>query len=104
MGIGLGDVIDVGADEDQLAGAALAFGGSDSRLGAPDLAFEVVALAALCFQEFFFPGFKLLFEGLLPGQTRRNRSGWPGRSSAWKIRCDNWPGNTPGRRNSTPSG
>ena len=25
-------------------------------------------LAALCFQEFFFPGFKLLFEGLLPGQ------------------------------------
>ena len=31
-------------------------------------AFEVVALAALCFQEFFFPGFKLLFEGFLPGQ------------------------------------
>ena len=68
MGIGLGDVIDVAPHEDQLAGASLAFGGGDAGLGAPDLAFEVVALAALCFQEFFFPGFKLLFEGLLPGQ------------------------------------
>ena len=46
----------------------LRWGGGDAGLGAPDLAFEVVALAALCFQEFFFPGFKLLFEGLLPGQ------------------------------------
>ena len=67
-GIVAGDVLKVGAHEDQAAGAVLAFDGSDSRLGAPDLAFEVVALAALCFQEFFFPGFKLLFEGLLPGQ------------------------------------
>ena len=40
VGIGLGDVIDVGANEDQAAGTALAFGGGNPGLGAQDLAFE----------------------------------------------------------------
>ena len=33
-------MIEVGAHEDQAAGAALAFGGGNAGLGAPDLAFE----------------------------------------------------------------
>ena len=67
-GIVAGDVLQVGAQEDQASGALLAFGGGDSGLGALDLAFEVVALAALRVLQFFFPRFKLLLEGLLPGQ------------------------------------
>ena len=47
VGIGLSDMLEVGADKDQAAGAALAFGGGDAGLGAPDLAFEVVALTSL---------------------------------------------------------
>ena len=47
LGIVAGDMLQVGAHEDQAAGAALAFGGGDAGLGAPDLAFEVVALASL---------------------------------------------------------
>ena len=54
MGIGLGDVLDVGADENQAAGAALAFGGGDAGLGAPDLAFEDFFPVALGFQQLFF--------------------------------------------------
>ena len=39
-----------------------------------------------------------------PSNTPRIRGGWTGRSRAWKSRCDSWPGNTPRRRNSPPSG
>ena len=35
VGIGLSDMLEVGADKDQAAGAALAFGGGDAELGAP---------------------------------------------------------------------
>ena len=45
--VGLADAVDVGADQDQAAGAALAVGGGEARLGAADLAGEGVALAAL---------------------------------------------------------
>ena len=38
-GIVAGDVLQIGAHEDQAAGAALAFGGGNSGLGALDLAF-----------------------------------------------------------------
>ena len=37
-----------------------------------------------------------------PRNTPRIRGGWPGRSSAWKSRCDSWPGNTRGSRRSWP--
>ena len=47
VGIGLGDVLEVGTHEDQAAGAALAFGGGDAGLGAPNLFLQVVALASL---------------------------------------------------------
>ena len=46
-GIVAGDVLEVGAPEDQTAGAALAFGGGNAGLGAPDLAFEGVLPEAL---------------------------------------------------------
>ena len=64
-GIVAGEVLKVGAHEDQAACAALAFGGRDPRLGAQDLAFEVVALASLGLQQLFFPCFELPLEGLL---------------------------------------
>ena len=43
VGIGLGDVFHVGTDEDQASGAALAVGGADPDLGAPDLFLKVIA-------------------------------------------------------------
>ena len=64
-GIVAGDVLEVGAHEDQPAGAALALGGGDAGLGAPDLAFEGVLPNALGFQEFFFPFLQFLVQGLL---------------------------------------
>ena len=47
-------MLDVGADQDQAAGAALAVGGGEAGLGAADLAGEGVALAALGLLERFF--------------------------------------------------
>ena len=46
VGIGLGDVFHVGADENQASGAALAVGGADPDLSAPDLFLKVIALAS----------------------------------------------------------
>ena len=54
VGIGLGDVLHVGADEDQTAGAALAFGGGDAGLGAADMALESFFSEALGFEQLFF--------------------------------------------------
>ena len=68
IGIAAGDVLKVGAEKDQAAGTALAFGGGDAGLGAPDLAFEVVALASLGILQLFFPCLEILFQGLLAGQ------------------------------------
>ena len=68
VGIVAGDVFEVGAQEDQAAGALFAFGGGDSGLGALDLAFEVVALSSLSGEQFLFSGFELLFEGFLAGE------------------------------------
>ena len=67
-GIVASEVLEVGAHEDQAACAALAFGGGDPGLGAQDLAFEVVALAALCLQELFFLFLQLVLQGHLAGQ------------------------------------
>ena len=39
----------------------------DAGLGAPDLAFEVVALASLGILKLFFPCLELLVQGLLAG-------------------------------------
>ena len=58
-------MLEVGAHEDQAAGATLAFGGGDPGLGAPDLAFQVVALALLGLQQLFFPCLELLLKQLL---------------------------------------
>ena len=58
-------MLEVGAHEDQAAGAALAFGGGDAGLGALDLAFEGVFPNALGFQEFFFSFLQFLVQGLL---------------------------------------
>ena len=44
-GVGLRGVLDVGAEQDQAAGAALAVGGGEAGLGAADLAGEGGALA-----------------------------------------------------------
>ena len=55
-GIVAGEVLEVGAHEDQAACAALAFGRGDPGLGAPDLAFEVVALALLGLAAALFSG------------------------------------------------
>ena len=60
-----GEVLQVRTEKDQAAGAALAFGRGDPGLGAPDLAFEVVALALLGLQQLFFPCFELLLKQLL---------------------------------------
>ena len=66
--VGLADAVDVGADQDQAAGAALAVSGGETRLGAADLAGEGVALAALGFLQRFFLRRKFLLEGRLLGQ------------------------------------
>ena len=44
----------VGTHEDQAAGAALAFGGGDAGLSAPNLFLQVVALASLGILKLFF--------------------------------------------------
>ena len=53
-GSSAGDVLQVGAHEDQAAGAALAFGGGDAGLSAPNLFLQVVALASLGILKLFF--------------------------------------------------
>ena len=73
--VGLADVVDVGADQDQAAGAVLAVGGGEARLGAADLAGEGVALAALSLLERFFLRREFLLEGRLPGYSTPRRRG-----------------------------
>ena len=48
-GILAGDVFQVGAQEDQAAGALFAFGGTEAGLSTADLLLQIVALAALSF-------------------------------------------------------
>ena len=48
-GILASDVFEVGAQEDQAAGALLAFGGTEAGLGAEDLLLQIGLLAALSF-------------------------------------------------------
>ena len=50
-------MLQVAPQEDQAAGAALAFGGGDAGLGAVDLAFEGFFPEALSFQKLFFCSF-----------------------------------------------
>ena len=52
--VGLADTVDVGADQNQAAGAALAVGGGEAGLGAADLAGEGGALTALSLLERLF--------------------------------------------------
>ena len=47
-------MLQVGAHENQAAGAALAFGGGDAGLSAPNLFLQVVALASLGILKLFF--------------------------------------------------
>ena len=54
VGIVAGDVLQVGAHEDQASGAALAFSGGDAGLSAPNLFLQVVALASLGILKLFF--------------------------------------------------
>ena len=65
-GIGVHAAVEVGADQDQAAGAAFAVGGGDAGLGAADLACEGIALAALGFLERFFLRLEFLLQGLFP--------------------------------------
>ena len=67
-GVVLHGVLDVGADQDQAAGAALAVGSGEAGLGAADLAGEGVALAALGLLQLFFPRLQFLLQGRLPSQ------------------------------------
>ena len=67
-GVGLRAVLDVGANEDQAAGAALAVGGGEARLGAADLTGEGLALAALRLLQFFLLGREFLLQGVLPAE------------------------------------
>ena len=48
-GILAGDMFQVGAQEDQAAGALFAFGGTEAGLSTADLLLQIVALAALSF-------------------------------------------------------
>ena len=64
--VGLADAVDVGADQDQAACAALAVGGGEAGLGAADLAGEGGALAALGLLERCFLRREFLLEGGLP--------------------------------------
>ena len=66
--VGLANAVDVGADQDQAAGAALAVGGGEAGLGAADLACEGGALAVLGLLERLFLRRKFLLEGRLPCQ------------------------------------
>ena len=54
FGIVSGDMLHVGAHEDQAAGTALAFGGADPGLGAPNLALEGFFPEALGILKLFF--------------------------------------------------
>ena len=47
-------MLEVGAQEDQAAGAALTVGGADPGLGAPDLFLQIGALASLGILKLFF--------------------------------------------------
>ena len=67
-GIVAGDVFEVGAQEDQAAGALLAFGGAESGLGAADLLLQIVALAALGILHLLFLSLEFLLEGFFPGE------------------------------------
>ena len=67
-GIGLRAVLDVGADENQAAGAAFAVGGGEANLGTADLAGEGVALASLSLLQLFFLCLEFLLQGFLPGE------------------------------------
>ena len=66
--VGLADAVDVGAEQDQAAGTALAVGGGEAGLGAADLAGEGGALSALGLLERLFLRREFLREGRLPGQ------------------------------------
>ena len=61
-------MLQVGAHENQAAGAALAFGGRDAGLSAPNLFLQVVALTSLGILKLFFARLELLFQCLLAGQ------------------------------------
>ena len=63
-------MLQIAPHEDQAAGAALALGGGDAGLGAPDLAFEGVLPNALGFQEFFFTFLQFLVQQDDPGRKR----------------------------------
>ena len=54
-------MLEVGAHEDQAAGAALAVGGADPGLGAPDLFLQIGALASLGILKLFFFAFSSWF-------------------------------------------
>ena len=53
-GILAGDVFQVGAQEDQAAGALFAFGGTEAGLSTADLLLQIVALASLGILQLFF--------------------------------------------------
>ena len=71
----------IGAQEDQAAGAAFALGGSDPGLSAADLFLQVGALAALGMLQLYFLGLQLLLQGLLAGAPLGGGSD-PGLSAA----------------------
>ena len=67
-GIVAGDVFEVGTQEDQAAGAVLAFGGTEAGLGAADLLLQIVLLAALGILQLPFLCLEFLLEGFFPGE------------------------------------
>ena len=60
-------MLEVGAHEDQAAGAALAFGGGDAGLGALDLTFEGFFPETLGFDQLFFPLLEFLLRERFAG-------------------------------------
>ena len=58
----------VGAQEDQAAGALFAFGGTEAGLSTADLLLQIVALAALGILQLLFLCLEFLLEGLFPGE------------------------------------
>ena len=77
--VGLADAVDVGAEQDQTAGAALAVGGGEAGLGAADLAGEGVTLAALGLLERLFLRREFSLEGRLPASSCCSSSCGPSR-------------------------
>ena len=69
-GILAGDVFQVGAQEDQAAGALLAFGGTEAGLSAADLLLQIVALASLSFLQLLFLCLAGIIQGEGKGDTR----------------------------------